>query len=470
MSKGKSKYTCSECGHESHGWMGRCPGCGAWNTLVEEPVAARPLTGRGNWAMAAVTQASSGNSPVIRLSQVPAEDQPRLSSKMAELDRVLGGGYVRGSLVLIGGDPGIGKSTLLLQCLAAMSDKHKVLYVTGEESPRQIRLRADRLQLGLEPIDVLAATDFSTIAQTLAGQKPDLAVIDSIQTVYVESMSSAPGSVSQIREATAGLLRIAKELGIIIVLVGHVTKDGAIAGPRVLEHMVDTVLYFEGERQMTYRILRCVKNRFGATDELGLFEMTDRGLQEVDNASMALLAGRPIQVPGSVVTACMEGTRPILIEIQALLNAAAYGTPQRMAQGLDRNRIAMLLAVLEKQFQFGLGNMDTYVSVVGGLRLTEPATDLCVLAAVVSSLKNRPIRPACLVFGEIGLTGEVRAVSQADRRIQEAARQGFTTFILPGSCRPLLDKVKLADDCDLFYVDRVGEAMDVLFDEEAVAT
>ena len=465
MSKGKSKYVCQECGHESSGWLGRCPGCGSWNTLVQERQQAPARPGRGNWA-ASSTQAAATDQ-LVRLADVPAKDQPRLASGIGELDRVLGGGFVRGSLVLLGGDPGVGKSTLLLQCLAAMSTKHKVLYVSGEESPRQIRLRADRLKLSKQPIDILAATDFAAIAASLAREKPDLAVIDSIQTVYLEELSSAPGSVSQIREATAGLLRLAKELGIIVVLVGHVTKEGALAGPRVLEHMVDTVLYFEGEKQLAYRLVRSVKNRFGATDELALFEMTDQGLAEVDNASMAFLAGRPLQVPGSVITACMEGTRPLLVEIQALLNPAAYAAPQRMAHGLDRNRIIMLLAVLDKLFSFGLGNMDTYVSVVGGLRLIEPATDLAVLAAVVSSFKNKPVRSSCLAFGEVGLTGEVRSVFAPERRVLEAARQGFTSFILPGSSKTALARVRLPDACDLFFVDKVGEALDLLFDTEA---
>ena len=465
MSKGKATFVCGVCGHESRGWLGRCPDCGSWNSFAEEKEPVRQAAGRGNWALR--PDSREPEAAVLALADVPAESTPRLTSHLPELDRVLGGGFVRGSLVLIGGDPGIGKSTLLLQALAAMGRSQKALYVSGEESPQQIRLRADRLQLGQEPLDILAATDFETIAAVLASRKPEIAVIDSIQTLYVEALSSAPGSVSQIREATAGLLRIAKGLGIIIVLVGHVTKDGAIAGPRVLEHMVDTVLYFEGERQMAYRMLRCVKNRFGATDELGLFEMTESGLHGVDNASMALLAGRPIQVPGSVVTACMEGTRPLLVELQALLQPSAYGAPQRMAQGLDRNRITMLLAVLDKHFQLGLNNVDTYVSVVGGLRLAEPAADLCILAAVMSSQNNTPVRPACLVFGEVGLTGEIRSVSQADRRVQEAFRQGFTSFVLPGSCKLAVDRLRLPEDCDLFYVDRVGEAMDVLFDNGA---
>jgi DNA repair protein RadA/Sms len=402
---------------------------------------------------------------IVSLADISVQAETRLGSGMREFDRVLGGGFVRGSLVLIGGDPGIGKSTLLLQTIGLIGRNQKTLYISGEESPRQIRLRADRLGLSGESVHLLAATEFSAIAAALTAEKPDLAIVDSIQTLYVEELSSAPGTVSQVREATAGLLRLAKNLDITIVLVGHVTKDGALAGPRVLEHMVDTVLYFEGERQQDYRILRAVKNRFGATDELGIFEMTDHGLQEVDNASQAMLSGRPIDVAGSVVTACMEGTRPLLVEIQALLNESSYGAPQRMAQGLDRNRVTMLLAILEKQFRFGLNNMDTYVNVVGGLRVSETGADLAIIAALVSSLKDKPIRPGSLLFGEAGLTGEIRSVAQADRRIQEASRLGFRRIILPGSCRNGLSKAKLPEDCELFYIDRVSEALDILFDE-----
>lgn len=464
MAKPKTHYTCSSCGQETSGWLGRCPGCGAWNTLVEEKTATVGNGYRGPWTGAAPDSGRMQNN-IVSLADISSQAETRLGSGMREFDRVLGGGFVRGSLVLIGGDPGIGKSTLLLQTIGLIGRNQKTLYISGEESPRQIRLRADRLGLSGESVRLLAATEFSAIAAALTSEKPDLAIVDSIQTLYVEELSSAPGTVSQVREATAGLLRLAKNLDITIVLVGHVTKDGALAGPRVLEHMVDTVLYFEGERQQGYRILRAVKNRFGATDELGIFEMTDRGLQEVDNASQAMLSGRPIDVPGSVVTACMEGTRPLLVEIQALLNESSFGAPQRMAQGLDRNRITMLLAVLEKQFRFGLNNMDTYVNVVGGLRVNETGADLAIIAALVSSLKDKPIRKGSLLFGEAGLTGEIRSVAQADRRIQEAVRLGFSKIILPGSCRPGLAKAKLPEGCELFYIDRVSEALDILFDE-----
>jgi DNA repair protein RadA/Sms len=463
MAKAKTRYFCSQCGQETSGWRGRCPGCGAWNTLVEEIVQPQPPGQSSTRSWLAGLGLPGDHAATIRLADVAADNRQRLPSGIGELDRVLGGGFVRGSLVLIGGDPGIGKSTLLLQVLGRISKKSRSLYISGEESPQQVRLRADRLAIEAGEISLLASTDFATVAEALATQKPDLAVVDSIQTLDVAELSAAPGSVSQVREAAAGLLRLAKAHNITIVLVGHVTKDGSIAGPRVLEHMVDTVLYFEGDNQQSYRILRAVKNRFGATDEIGIFEMSDHGLLEVDNASQAMLSGRPLQVAGSVVTACLEGTRPLLVEIQALLNESAYGAPQRMAQGLDRNRVTMLLAVLDKHFRFGMNNLDTYVSVVGGVRLAETAADLAIASAVISSLKNKPVQPATLMFGEIGLTGEIRSIAQADRRIGEGSRLGFSRFILPGSCRTALAKAHLPDDVDLIYVDRVAEAVDILF-------
>ncbi len=458
MAKAKTRYICNECGHETSGWLGRCPGCGTWNTLVEEQIATPSASpARGSWT-------GQQTARPISLQDVEISEDNRISSGLDELDRVLGGGFVAGSLVLIGGDPGIGKSTLLLQVIGNLAGHQSALYISGEESPRQIRLRADRLSLFNKPVKLLAATEFSQIAAVLTEEKPSIAIVDSIQTLYVDTLSSAPGSVSQVREATAGLLRIAKGLGITIVLVGHVTKDGAIAGPRVLEHMVDTVLYFEGESTQNLRLLRAKKNRFGATDELGVFEMSDKGLIPVDNASMVMLEGRPQHVPGSVVTACMEGTRPLLVEIQALLNESAFGSPQRMAQGLERNRISMLLAVLDKHFQFGLGNMDAYINVVGGIRVSETGVDLAIAGAVISSLKNKPVRSGLLLIGEVGLTGEIRSVSQADRRIAEASRLGFSAFILPGSNRQMLSKTKLPAGCDLFFVDTISEALDILFD------
>ena len=495
MAKSKSVYVCNACGYETSGWMGKCPSCQTWNSLIEERVAVNPTAP----AKPSMRQSWVGSKEVVALSDVSENENPRYTSGLKELDRVLGGGFVSGSLVLIGGDPGIGKSTLLLQVSHLAKTKGNVLYVSGEESKTQIRLRATRLGIETDHITVCTQTSFEEVSQTISEIKPSLCIIDSIQTLFSEELTSAPGSVSQVREVTAGLLRLAKDLLITIVLVGHVTKDGALAGPRVLEHMVDTVIYFEGENSSPFRMLRAVKNRFGATGELAFFEMTDAGLIEVENASTLLLSGRPIQVPGSVVTACMEGTRPILVEIQALMNPSNYSVPQRMAQGLDRGRIGMLLAVLEKKFSAGVNNMDAYINVVGGLKVTETACDLAILAAVYSALKDRPVRPDTLVIGEVGLTGEIRPVSDIERRLVEAARLGFTSCILPGSNKAGLERItrqrgtikpgilssilkepyggkqSIPNDSsqstapvypvlpELIYADTLSEAMDVLF-------
>lgn len=464
--KHKSVFCCRECGYESSGWLGRCPSCNEYNTFVEERVAAEPASGSGrrhaSWVGGSAADGTASGK-IIRLSEVETGSETRRSSGMFELDRVLGGGFVEGSLVLLGGDPGIGKSTLVLQVLQLGNFTDQTLYVSGEESARQIRLRADRLGIDSNRINLLTATQFEVIADTISTMRPQLAVIDSIQTIYCEDLASAPGSVGQVRESAAGLLRLAKQLGTTIVLIGHVTKDGAIAGPRVLEHMVDTVLYFEGEQHQNFRVLRAVKNRFGATNEIGLFEMADRGLIEIDNASQALLADRPVGVPGSAVTACIEGTRPILLEIQALLSETAYNLPQRMTSGVDRNRVIMLMAVMEKHGRQGLSTMDTYLNVVGGLRVDEPAADLAIAAAIASSFRNLPIRNGTAVFGEIGLSGEIRPVAQADRRVIEASRLGFSACILPGSCRKAVEKLELPADFDLLFVDRLGDAFDLLF-------
>jgi len=498
MAKSRSVYVCNACGYETSGWMGKCPSCQTWNSLIEERVAVNSAAP----AKPSMRQSWVGSNEVVPLSDVSENENPRYTSGLKELDRVLGGGFVSGSLVLIGGDPGIGKSTLLLQVSHLAKTKGNVLYVSGEESKTQIRLRATRLGIDTDHITVCTQTSFEEVSQTISEIKPSLCIIDSIQTLFSEELTSAPGSVSQVREVTAGLLRLAKDLLITIVLVGHVTKDGALAGPRVLEHMVDTVIYFEGENSSPFRMLRAVKNRFGATGELAFFEMTDAGLTEVENASTLLLSGRPIQVPGSVVTACMEGTRPILVEIQALMNPSNYSVPQRMAQGLDRGRIGMLLAVLEKKFSAGVNNMDAYINVVGGLKVSETACDLAILAAVYSALKDRPVRPNTLVIGEVGLTGEIRPVADIERRIIEAARLGFTSCILPGSNKAGLDRItrqrgtikpgilsSLQNDPsartqgavhdsaqsvlpvypvfpELIYADTLSEAMDVLFVDE----
>jgi DNA repair protein RadA/Sms len=465
MPKAKTAFFCSECGQETSGWMGKCPGCGAWNTIVEEKqvLASTKNTSSTRGWISGVSEAEARAGTVVPLDQVTTDKEQRYTTGIHELDRVLGGGFVRGSLVLVGGDPGIGKSTLLMQVCGMGSFQGEVLYVSGEESLQQVRLRADRLAVVSGRIKLLAQTSFVIVAETIIKTRPRLVIIDSIQTMYSDDLAAAPGSVSQVREVTAGLLRIAKSTDTTIVLVGHVTKDGAIAGPRILEHMVDTVLYFEGERQNPYRIIRAVKNRFGATDELGIFEMTDHGLLEVANASAAMLEGRPVGVPGTVVTACMEGTRPILIEIQALINETNYAVPQRVTQGLDRNRVSMLLAVLEKKVSVGLGNMDAFINVIGGMKADEPALDLAILAAVLSCIKNRPIRQNVLIFGEVGLTGEIRPVASADRRVMEAKRMGFVSCILPGGSRKSIDKSKNTDLPDLLYVDHIGEMMDILF-------
>lgn len=465
MAKAKTSFFCSDCGQETSGWVGKCPGCGAWNTIVEEktaPPAAKNASIARGWIFG-ISEVEELADKVIDLDTIPSDKEQRFSTGIAELDRVLGGGFVRGSLVLVGGDPGIGKSTLLMQVCGKGSFHGDILYVSGEESPQQVKLRADRLGIASGRIKLLAQTSFMHVADKIVKTRPRIAIIDSIQTMYTEDITAAPGSVSQVREVTAGLLRLAKSIGTTIVLVGHVTKDGAIAGPRILEHMVDTVLYFEGDDRNPYRIIRAVKNRFGATDELGIFEMTDHGLMEVANASAAMLEGRPIGVAGTVVTACIEGTRPILIEIQALLNETSFSVPQRMTQGLDRNRVCMLLAVLEKKISIGINNMDAYINVIGGIKADEPSLDLAILASVISCIRNKPVRRDVMIFGEIGLTGEVRPVTSADRRVIEANRMGFKSCILPGGCRKSIDKMKQAELPELLYVDNVGEMLDILF-------
>ncbi|MHB1452837.1 MAG: DNA repair protein RadA [Saccharofermentanales bacterium] len=463
MAKPKVAYFCSECGHETSGWMGKCPGCGSWNTIVEEKVTpASSGKSGGGWLSGAGT---SGGDKVdaVGLDDISSESDERHATGIGELDRVLGGGLVRGSVVLVGGEPGIGKSTLLMQVCGKVASGGDIAYISGEESPRQIKLRADRLGVVSGRIKLISSTNFHQIAEYLTSTNPAAAIIDSIQTMFSPDISAAPGSVSQVREVTAGLLRIAKSAGTAIILVGHVTKDGSIAGPRVLEHMVDTVLYFEGDRHSQYRIIRAVKNRFGATDEIGVFEMTEHGLSEVPNPSSAMLEGRPRGVPGTVITACMEGTRPVLVEVQALLNEIAYGNPARVTQGLDRTRAGMLLAVTEKKLSIGLGNMDAYINIVGGLNTDEPSTDLAVAAAVVSAARNKPARAGVVIFGEVGLTGEIRPVSSAFRRAAEARRMGFESCILPGACRRQFTKSKAGDLPDLLFVDSLGEMVDILF-------
>ncbi len=427
MPKAKRTYVCSECGYESVRWYGKCPGCDAWNTMEEvvvqstQEVAAKPAKQRGGTG--AVTQ---------KIYEIEAAEQTHLPTGIGEFDRVLGGGIVDGSLMLVGGEPGVGKSTLLLQVCAQVARQGKrVMYVSGEESARQIRLRADRLGVAKDEIDVLAENAVDAIEEKLNAVQPDLAVIDSIQTTYRPDMSSAPGSVSQVRESAAVLMRWAKTNGCAVILVGHVTKEGAIAGPRVLEHMVDVVLYFEGDYQHEYRLLRAVKNRFGSVNELGMFSMTETGMLPVENASETLISNRTAGASGSVIFCCMEGSRPMLVDLQALASHSFYAVPRRTVNGADQGRVALLLAVLEKRAGLRLYDQDVYVNVAGGLSLSEPAVDLPLCVAVASSLQEVAVPSDFAIMGEVGLTGEVRAITQMERRISECVRLGFKKIMCP---------------------------------------
>ncbi|MES9681588.1 DNA repair protein RadA [Bacillus sp. AFS001701] len=425
--KNKTKFVCQSCGYESVKWIGKCPACNEWNTMVEfieQPASSRRLTFNTNATV-------EGTKP-ISIMEVEIGTETRIETSFDEFNRVLGGGIVLGSLVLIGGDPGIGKSTMLLQVSSQLAKKdHKVLYVSGEESQKQIKLRAERLGVATQNLYVLSETDLSYIARYMDEMSPDFVVIDSIQTIYLQEVTSAPGSVSQVRECTSELMKIAKTKGIPIFIVGHVTKEGSIAGPRLLEHMVDAVLYFEGERHHTYRILRAVKNRFGSTNETGIFEMKELGLVEVLNPSEIFLEERPYGVAGSTVVASMEGTRPVLVELQALVSPTSFGNARRMATGIDHNRVSLIMAVLEKRMGLLLQNQDAYLKVAGGLKLDEPAVDLAVAVSIASSFQDKPTNPTDVVIGEIGLTGEVRRVSRIEQRVQEAAKLGFKRAIIP---------------------------------------
>lgn len=462
MAKGKtaSVFYCQNCGYESSKWMGQCPGCREWNTFVEETVTKMP---RGGASTASAGRRSQGAVPSV-LSDIAIREEDKLSTGMAELDRVLGGGIVQGSLTLVGGDPGIGKSTLLLQVCQKLSDRgHKVLYISGEESLTQIKMRADRIGQFSRNMLLLCETNLEEIAEAIRQHKPEAVVIDSIQTMYNENVSAAPGSVSQVRESTGVLLQLAKGLGVSVLIVGHVTKEGTVAGPRVLEHMVDTVLYFEGDRHASYRILRGVKNRFGSTNEIGVFEMREQGLVEVQNASEYMLNGRPEEASGSVVVCTMEGTRPLLIEIQALVCHSNFGIPRRQTTGTDFNRVNLLMAVLEKRSGVQLGNCDAYVNITGGMKVLEPAIDLGIVLAILSSFKNKPLDPKLIAFGEVGLSGEVRAVSQAGQRVAEACKLGFDTCILPEVCAQEYRKNSKNSSMNIIGVRTVQDAMDRLF-------
>ena len=452
MKKGGTVFFCQSCGYESAKWSGQCPACRQWNTFAEEPAAPRVKNG------AAVRKRSGGlkNGPVS-LKEVASGDGERLSTGMGELDQVLGGGLVPGSLVLVGGDPGIGKSTLLLQVCRNLSvTLSGVLYISGEESLQQIRLRASRIGEFQDTLKLMCETNLADIEEVMLREKPVVAVIDSIHTMYQEDISSAPGSVSQVREATGVLLRLAKEQGITILIVGHVTKEGTVAGPRVLEHMVDTVLYFEGDRHASYRILRGVKNRFGSTNEIGVFEMQEDGLKEVANPSEYMLSGRPEGASGSVVACTMEGTRPMLLEVQALVCRTNFGLPRRTAAGIDCNRVNLLLAVLEKRLNLPFSSYDAYVNIAGGLRLSEPAMDLALVLALISSYRDVPVSGRTIVFGEVGLSGEVRAVSMAQQRVQEAKKLGFTRVLLP---RSSMEQVKNISGIEILGVAAVKDAL-----------
>ncbi|WP_195983441.1 DNA repair protein RadA [Clostridium sp. D33t1_170424_F3] len=420
----KNVYRCTECGFESAKWYGKCPGCGQWNCMTEEIKEAVPQR-------SGLSASNQSSIRPVAINNIDTTEEARYHTGLTELDRVLGGGIVKGSLILISGEPGIGKSTILLQICEYLGQSLRILYVSGEESSRQIKLRATRLGVNSENLYILTETDVQNVMEQIRCDKPDLVMIDSIQTMNFTDLNSSPGSVTQVRECTNALMHTAKALEIPTILVGHVNKDGAIAGPKVLEHIVDAVLYFEGDRQMPYRILRAVKNRYGSTNEIGVFDMGDSGLQQVDNPSLAMLSGRPIHVSGTCVTCVIEGSRPILAEIQGLASTTGFGNPRRMATGFDYNRMSLLLAVLEKRAGYYFSNLDAYLNVVGGLRLDEPAADLAVAMALVSSLKDVPLSEDAVVFGEVGLAGELRSVSSADARISEAFRLGFQKCILP---------------------------------------
>ncbi|MGH8750605.1 MAG: DNA repair protein RadA [Burkholderiales bacterium] len=446
MAKPRSVYTCTECGGQTPKWQGQCPHCSAWNTLVESVVEA-PAKNRYSTVAA--------SSKLQSLGEVQAQEVPRQPTGISEFDRVLGGGLVQGGVVLLGGDPGIGKSTLLLQALCHMGAQQSVLYISGEESAQQIAMRARRLALDAKPVQLLSEIQLEKIQATLSAQKPEVAVIDSIQTLYSEALQSAPGSVAQVRECAAQLTRQAKQSGTALVFIGHVTKEGTLAGPRVLEHMVDTVLYFEGDTHSSFRLIRAVKNRFGAVNELGVFAMTEKGLKGVSNPSALFLSQHGSQVAGSCVMVTQEGTRPLLVEIQALVDEAHAPNPRRLTVGLEQNRLAMLLAVLHRHAGIMCFDQDVFVNAVGGVKIAEPGADLAVLLAIVSSLKNKPLSQKLVVFGEVGLAGEIRPVQRGQERLKEAAKLGFTQAMIPKANKPK----QAIDGIEVIAVERVEDAV-----------
>ncbi len=436
--KQKTVYVCDDCGYECPKWMGKCPSCNQWNTLKEFNVKPSTKSSFGR------VKVGGGISKPVRIEDIKTDDESRFFSGISELDRVLGGGAVKGSFVLVGGEPGIGKSTLLLQMCKTMSENAEILYVSGEESLKQIKLRAGRLNISSKNLYIMAETDLEEILSESSELRPDVLIIDSIQTVMKSDLSSAPGNISQIKECAMELMRYAKRENITIFIVGHVNKDGNIAGPKILEHMVDCVLYFEGDRHISYRLLRAEKNRYGSTNELGVFEMSSTGLVEISNPSAAMLAGRLIGSSGNCIAATIEGTRPILAEVQALVTKTAFGVPRRTAAGIDYNRMVLLLAILEKRVGFFLSNSDAYVNVVGGMKLAEPAIDLPIILAITSSYRDTPVKEGVIAFGEVGLTGELRAVSAINQRINEARRMGFTTCIIPDQeCEETFADIKI---------------------------
>jgi DNA repair protein RadA/Sms len=453
MAKVKSIFSCTECGASEPKWQGQCPSCMAWNTLVE--TVAETTSSINRYSNKFEGLASTGQ--LQKLHTVQAADVPRQATGIVEFDRVLGGGLVQGSVILIGGDPGIGKSTLLLQTLSHLGNQYKAIYVSGEESPQQIAMRAKRLGLNANDVDLLAEINLEKILSTLQEHKPKIAVIDSIQTVYSEALQSAPGSVAQVRECSAQLTRLAKQLSITIILVGHVTKEGTLAGPRVLEHIVDTVLYFEGDQNSSFRLIRAFKNRFGAVNELGVFAMTEKGLKEVPNPSALFLSHHEQQVSGSCITVTMEGTRPLLIEVQALVDESHAPSPKRLCVGLEQNRLAMLLAVLHRHAGVACFDQDVFINAVGGVKINEPGVDLAVLLSIVSSLKNKPLESKLIVFGEVGLAGEVRPVQGGLVRLKEASKLGFTKAIIPKANAP---KTKI-DGIEVMSVERLDQALNI---------